>query len=686
MASNDWICPITMSLMRDPVIAPDGHSYERSAIVQWFAQSSLSPKTGLRLASTDLIPNHALRNTIEDFVRANPQFVTQTVGPAFKEESLTLDGTFYASGSSKFLHLNVASPSAGARQSIVLIAIVDNSGSMGEVADTNSLESFGYTRMDLVKHSIRTMASILGPEDMLAIVKYSTTAQLVIKPTLMTDLGRQKIFTALDTIQPDSQTNIYDGIRVAAEVANAPELAGRHIVGLLLTDGISNADPPRGIVPTLKNMQMKNQWSLHTFGFGYNLDSPLLTGISEWGSGVFGFIPDCTMVGTIFINFIATVLATSNRDALIEITTDAGNLEVKTGEIQYGQPRDLILELPSGATSVRCKAGSTTKTFALSDAPPFIEARRVFLDSIRGAMVMAKRGSKDASTILCAAVTALSKVADPRAKELLKDIESDDPSQGQIGMAPKFFEKWGKHYMSSYLRAQELQQSMNFKDPGLQIYGGELFKELQAKAETIFGALPPPIPSSRPVEPKINPNYTPTSMSVFHNSSGGCFSGECTVKMADGSLIPIKAVNPGDLVWTPSGSATVLALVTCGSNKKTQPMVQMNKLCITPWHPILEKDKWVFPGSIVLYSERLINTVYNLVLDKGHIVNVEGYDCCTLAHGFKGPVIEHEFFGTDKVIESLKKADGWSVGRPTFKNLTTVKGADGKIAAWVDSE
>ena len=33
----DFICPITQELMRDPVNTLSGHSYERDAILQWFA-------------------------------------------------------------------------------------------------------------------------------------------------------------------------------------------------------------------------------------------------------------------------------------------------------------------------------------------------------------------------------------------------------------------------------------------------------------------------------------------------------------------------------------------------------------------------------------------------------------------------------------------------------------------------
>ena len=161
--------------MKDPVIAQDGHTYEREAITQWFIMNDRSPKTNAVISSTALIPNIALRNTIQDFLAANPQALLSVAAPLFSPAPLTTKIT--KKGST--VHVSVSAPTTGKRQPIVLIAIVDNSGSMGEVADADAAESFGYTRMDLVKHTIKTMAAVLGPEDMLGIVKdYVITQKL----------------------------------------------------------------------------------------------------------------------------------------------------------------------------------------------------------------------------------------------------------------------------------------------------------------------------------------------------------------------------------------------------------------------------------------------------------------------------------------------------------------------------
>ena len=63
---GDLRCPITLEVMRDPVIAGDGHSYERSAIERWLSGHRTSPLTGPVRESNELLPNHRLRALIQD--------------------------------------------------------------------------------------------------------------------------------------------------------------------------------------------------------------------------------------------------------------------------------------------------------------------------------------------------------------------------------------------------------------------------------------------------------------------------------------------------------------------------------------------------------------------------------------------------------------------------------------------
>jgi hypothetical protein len=66
---DEFVCPITMSVMRDPVVAQDGHTYEKSAIVRWLrvAERVTSPKTNLPMGSL-LIENKAVKKMIAEWL------------------------------------------------------------------------------------------------------------------------------------------------------------------------------------------------------------------------------------------------------------------------------------------------------------------------------------------------------------------------------------------------------------------------------------------------------------------------------------------------------------------------------------------------------------------------------------------------------------------------------------------
>ncbi|XP_062354306.1 WD repeat, SAM and U-box domain-containing protein 1 isoform X4 [Cinclus cinclus] len=61
---DEFLCPITRELMKDPVIATDGYSYEREAMENWISNRRSSPMTNLPLHSLMLTPNRTLKMAI----------------------------------------------------------------------------------------------------------------------------------------------------------------------------------------------------------------------------------------------------------------------------------------------------------------------------------------------------------------------------------------------------------------------------------------------------------------------------------------------------------------------------------------------------------------------------------------------------------------------------------------------
>ncbi|XP_008225235.1 PREDICTED: U-box domain-containing protein 17 [Prunus mume] len=68
---KDFCCPISLDLMREPVIVSTGQTYDRSSISRWLEEGHCTcPKTGQMMPNTRLVPNRALRNLIMQWCTA----------------------------------------------------------------------------------------------------------------------------------------------------------------------------------------------------------------------------------------------------------------------------------------------------------------------------------------------------------------------------------------------------------------------------------------------------------------------------------------------------------------------------------------------------------------------------------------------------------------------------------------
>ena len=136
-----------------------------------------------------------------------------------------------------------------------------------------------------------------------------------------------------------------------------------------------------------------------------------------------------------------------------------------------------------------------------------------------------------------------------------------------------------------------------------------------------------------------------------------CYHGDCITRMENGDSEFIKNIKSGDKIQTSNNEiATVEYILKTDINKKTN-LVKLKSGCIiTPWHPIYRNNEYIFPfecddkENILIYTE----AVYSFVLDKGHIMYVNGEQTVTLGHNLPG-LIHHQYFGTQKVIDDIKK-------------------------------
>ena len=154
-------------------------------------------------------------------------------------------------------------------------------------------------KVDLVKHSVRTLTEILNKEDHLALIPFSNFARIELSLTKMTTNGKEKAIQKLSKLNPENATNIWDGLRVALDMVNNNPLCTRTNTSIiLLSDGAENVYPPQGTIKTLQSYILEHPLTatINTFGYGYDLDGKLLNEIAKCGSGCWSYIPDCSMV------------------------------------------------------------------------------------------------------------------------------------------------------------------------------------------------------------------------------------------------------------------------------------------------------------------------------------------------------------------------------------------------------
>ena len=675
---NTCYCPITLQLMTDPVMGPDRQTYERVAIERWLDIHSKSPITKQPMAKSQLVPNIALRDVIEGF--RNVQSVLIPVSepvPQYDEQSHLISYVNKFDDESSIVHLKIVPPVEGQRKPSVLICGIDVSGSM-DTEVKNGDEDNGFSRLDLVKHALRTMISMLRDNDYLSIITFSDSAKIVFPLTQMNEVGRGTANLTVESLRTEGCTNIWDCLNKIMDVMKHPICKDRNVHSVLLTDGCPNRDPPRGIIPTLERHLQSNvlKGTISTFGFGYELDSKLLDDIATKTFGGYNFIPDATMVGTIFVNFISNCLSSMYDRLSVQIETNCEILEkygsTEFGIFEYGQPRDVIFRIKNKENNtfkVKFENQEINVDLTLSNVEIHNETglqitRLRLINDLYSAVWQINNIDSAQSTITRIYQNLKVYETDTRIAEIIKDFISSDKNHAQITKAfsqSKWFNKWGRHYILSYIKAHLNQQCNNFKDPGVQIYGGKLFEKLRDEADIIFCNLPPPKPSRVPYTLQQQSSYVATqTMATYHDPTGGCFGGNCIVRMYDGLLKSVKDINKGDIVF---GGAKILCVVKTKVSHNEKQMVEINGLQITNWHPIRIKGDWVFPTSIVAPKTVNIDYVYNFVLDMLHIMVINNIECCTLGHGMtNNNVIKHEYFGTNKIINDLRKMKGWNDG------------------------
>ena len=650
--SIKYLCPITHDRMTDPVLAPDTYNYERSAIMQALAMNPISPMTRQPMTADQLIENRELRQEIESafasadtvMVELEEKIVDDSQGPIVDDSQGPIVGSIRQSGNMTQVSIDIPE---GQQRSLNICFVSDVSGSMNREVTTSDGESDGFNMLDIANHGINVCLATMRSSDSAGLVTFAHSAQTICPVSKMDQQGKARAAIALAGLSPGGSTNLWDGIKTGLD------MMGNDGIIFVLTDGEPTVRPPRGERGMLnKWLDSHPEWhgQIHTFGFGYSLDSELLNDLCV--NGRYSFMPDASLIGTVFVHAMANVRTTCQPKCVLSVETEgelenigrhlktSWGYEIDMGPLMYGRTRHYFLKHNQ---PVRVKCG---------DIEISVDGTPVSSDDRQRTAIEIFKSLQDpqhydlmafANSITC--------------PKLLGDIHG----QWAEALKPAHFRKWGRHYLPSLANAHMTQTCNNFLDKGIQKYGGEAFRAFRDHFDAIFNDMPAPKASvrhqtlQRMTSQGRTMRASPASLASYNDRAGPCFAGWCKVETPTGPKT-LASVKKGDLVMSANGTPqTVLYVLKTMLPAGHAYLVKIGNLYVTEWHPI-RSDKWIFPsmvGSPVRYP---CDAIYSLALvDAGSECMIEGVECICLGHNIENDdVASHPFFGTQRVIECIR--------------------------------
>ena len=680
---NEFLCPINLTIMKDPVIMADGQTYEREAIEKALKKNPYSPITKQPLSMKDAKTNYALKSMIEKYLNEGknplkkieqPQKVdinNQTKIKTFKAE--VIDDL--NDKAKVFVNVSLEPDKVESRKPLVLIAMIDVSGSM-EISSSEDMkggEEVGISRLGLVKHALKTVVSTMNKEDKMSLITFSSRANMCLEATDVNEMGKNLIVDEIEEMYPGGFTNIWDALRLG--MIEAQKFKDYNTCLMLFTDGEPNENPPMGIIPTLREAiaDIENvTFTISTFAFGYNVDSKLMEEIARIGNGIYGYCPDCTMVGTIFTNFMANILTTIESTVSIDVKNKNLEKKFEIGGLYSGISRHLGFSMKKNDfKNTKVTLFLNQKEKGVIENIDYTEKNEDIMNQYyRNKLIdlinknLDCKDNKKTAKEIKSLFDEINKIKEKTEfmKNILIDLIDEDPNHGQVEKAfrKEFYEKWGLNYLLSFLRFHIVEQCGNFKDQSLKNYASDDFEKMRKIGNKIFVNLPPPENDCGGQENIDADDF----QDIFYNSDGGCFNGDAIVELKVGKK-KVKQLKKGDIL---SNGAIVECLVENKINKY-ENVVNVNNVYFSLYHPIEINGEWIFPCEHFKVTKKFIDCWYNLVLKKKHEVILNGVKAITLGHNRKDGILKHPYFGTNKVIDALKKYNTFNSGFISTSNL-----------------
>jgi len=185
--------------------------------------------------------------------------------------------------------------------------VIDKSGSMA-AAD----------KLSRVKSALLKFVSQLRPTDILSIVVFDSSAQVLFPSNLAKD--SEGIKSLISGIEPGSATNINDGLVLGYKEALKHYRKDWTNRVILLTDGIANQGEtePKRIAQSSLGYNDRGI-DLSTIGVGLDLNKDLLKTLAKSGRGLYHFVADAEDIDKVFVNELQSLISPVATEPSLEI-------------------------------------------------------------------------------------------------------------------------------------------------------------------------------------------------------------------------------------------------------------------------------------------------------------------------------------------------------------------------------
>lgn len=239
----------------------------------------------------------------------------------------------------------------GARMPLNLCLILDRSGSMEGPP------------MDYMKRACSYVVDLLEPNDVLSIVAFTDTAEVVMPARRI--VNKQLIKQHIDMLQVGNTTDLYGGIQLGASQIASVSSAGYVNRALLLTDGEPTAGNKdfQSIVGQVAEQKSRGI-TITALGFGAEYNEELLAAIAKRSGGNYYYITRPELIPEIFRKELETLMNVVARNVKMRVhmsrwvqTRQIYNklpafghrsAEVTLADLERGQTQTAIVELELG--------------------------------------------------------------------------------------------------------------------------------------------------------------------------------------------------------------------------------------------------------------------------------------------------------------------------------------------------